>query len=155
MNIKEFLERYGQDTTTNFQLLRWSKDLNIPNFKVLMRNELEKLNKLKSRSSEAKPRSKNKLPIYIICNYQTTKDKGSHWICMFKDNNQAFYFDSYGIQIFQEAIDFLEDGVYSNFKIQPSNSKICGVLCMFILYKLSKGEDFYKTVLDLNDHFNN
>jgi len=147
LGIKEFLDKYGIDSTTNFQLLKWSKDLG---FKVycIMRNELDKLNKLNLKTK----------PLYIICNYQTTKDSGSHWICMYrgahtsdKGNDGSYYFDSYGIQPFPEAIDFLEEGVYSAFKIQPDNSKMCGQLCLFVLYKLSKGEDFYKTVLNLNE----
>ena len=40
MNIKEFLNRYGVDTTTNFQLLHWAKQLGLKNFHVLMRDEI-------------------------------------------------------------------------------------------------------------------
>jgi hypothetical protein len=47
MCIKQFLEKYGTDTTTNFQLLRWAKELGIKPFKILIRNELYKLQKTK------------------------------------------------------------------------------------------------------------
>lgn len=137
-----FLDKYGSDTTTNFQLLRWAKQLDIPNFTVLMRNELKKLHKLKT------------LPIFIICNYHTTEQSGVHWTAMYKNKDNAFFFDSYGIQPFQEAIDFLENFTYSSFKIQPEGSKICGQISLYILLKLSKGCDFCTTVLELNDYFN-
>ncbi len=45
LSIKEFLDRYGEDTTTNFQLLHYAKELGIKPFKVIMRNELYKLKK--------------------------------------------------------------------------------------------------------------
>jgi len=109
-----FLDKYGSDTTTNFQLLKWAKQLDIPNFTVLMRNELKKLHKLKT------------LPIFIICNYHTTEQSGIHWTAMYKNKDNTFFFDSYGIQPFQEAIDFLENFTYSSCKIQPEGSKICG-----------------------------
>ncbi len=41
--IEDFLNRYGIDSTTNFQLLQYAKELEIKPFKVLMRNGLKKL----------------------------------------------------------------------------------------------------------------
>lgn len=142
MCIKDFLQTYGQNTTNNFDLLRWAKRLGIKPFKVLMKNELEQL-KLQS-----------KRPIFIICNYQTTKDNGTHWVALFKTHDKSFYFDSYGIQPFQEAIDFLETGVFSTFRIQPDGTKMCGQLCLYVLQKLSDGNDFYDIILELHTFFN-
>jgi hypothetical protein len=141
MCIKDFLNTYGTNTTNNFDLLQWAKRLGIKPFKVLMANELDQL-KLQSKS-----------PIFIICNYQPTTDKGSHWVAMFKTRDKSFYFDSYGIQPFQEAIDFLGTGVYSTFRIQPDGTKMCGQLCLYVLYKLSSGDDFYDIVLELHSFF--
>jgi hypothetical protein len=142
MTIRQFLDRYGEDTTNNFQLLQYAKELNIKPFKVLMRNELKKLQKTKKN--------------YIICNYQTTNENGTHWICIFEDKNKdtSFYFDSYSIAPFKEAIDFMNDYTYSTFKIQPEGSKMCGQLSMYVLYRLSQGFDFYSTVLEMSDYLN-
>jgi hypothetical protein len=140
MNIHEFLDRFGVDSTTNFQLIKWSKDLKIPKLYCIMRNELNKLKKLKL---------KNK-PLYIICNYQTSNESGSHWIAMYRGNSVNFYFDSYGIELFPEAKEFLEECVFSTLKIQKEGQKMCGQLSLFVLYKLSKGCDFYDTVLELS-----
>ena len=134
MDLPEFLDKYGSDATSNFDLLRWSKQLGIPNFKVLMRNELCKLKKTKKN--------------YVICNYQTTSQKGIHWVALFrKDNEENYYFDSYGLQPFKEAIDFLGPHyIYSTFKIQKPIQKCCGQLS---LYCLKNGKNYYDTVLDM------
>ncbi|ESP03466.1 hypothetical protein LOTGIDRAFT_171403 [Lottia gigantea] len=41
MNI--FLDKYGTDTTTNFQLMRWANELNLPLFYYCMRDEINDL----------------------------------------------------------------------------------------------------------------
>ena len=40
MNLKSFLDKYGTETSNNFQLLHWAKQLKIKNFHVLMRDEI-------------------------------------------------------------------------------------------------------------------
>ena len=149
MDIKSFLNIYGTDTTTNFQLMKWAKDLGISNFHYAMKDEI---NNLESKTL-SKTQKHKKLPIYIIANYQMSNEGGSHHVVMFKDKNESFYFDSYGIQPLKEAEDFLEDGVYSSFKIQPENTFMCGQLSLFVLYKLKNGYSFYDTILELNDYF--
>ena len=141
-SIKYFLDKYGTDSTTNFQLLRYARELKIPNFHCIMRNEFRVLKKLK------------RLPIFIVCNYQTTDENGTHWIAMYKDNKNTFYFDSYGVGLFNEAKAFLVHGVYSTFQIQPDGTKMCGILCLFVLYSLHNGRDFFDIVLELNNYFN-
>lgn len=145
MDIKQFLDKYGEDTTSNFQLIRYAKDLGIPKLYVIMRNELKKLKKLKLKTK----------PLYIICNYETTSEPGIHWISMYKDKNKdiSYYMNSYGTQPFHEAEDFLDtkDRYYSSFQIQKYNTKLCGELSLFVLYKLSQGEDFFDIMLNLNN----
>ena len=108
-----------------------------------MKNELDKL----------KTTKKN----YIICNYHTTNDRGVHWISLYKDREahtidekDKYYFDSYGIQPFQEAIDFLGPHyIYSTFQIQKPNQTCCGTLSLYFLYCLHNGKNYYDTVLDM------
>ena len=153
LTLKQFLHRYGTDTCTNFQLIAWAKDLKIKNFHYAMRDEIKKLKRIK------------KLPIYIIANYQTSIERGSHHVAMYKDINNAnlfaltksknnnFYFDSYGIAPIKEALDFLGVGVYSNFKIQTDNSKMCSQLSLYLLYKLNLGYNYFDTVLEMYNEF--
>jgi hypothetical protein len=142
LTITEFLDRYGVDTTTNFDLLHHAKELNIKPFRVVMTNELKKLKKILAKT------------VYVICNYQTTNEEGTHWCAIYRNHGNNYFFDSYGIQPDLEVLDFLEEGVHSTFKIQPIGSRMCGTLCLYLLYKLSKGYNFYDTVLDMNKYFN-
>jgi hypothetical protein len=138
MNITEFLDRYGVDTTTNFQLLHYAKELNIKPFRVVMTNELKKLKKILDK----------KVTVYVICNYQTTSEGGTHWCALYRNQGNNYFFDSYGIQPDLEVLDFLGEGVSSTFRIQPVGSRMCGTLSLFTLYRLSKGYNFYDTVLE-------
>ena len=85
----------------------------------------------------------------IILNLQTTKDKGSHWILCSKKH--GIYFDSYGVLPVKEvSIYFKEvDYTYNTLQVQNENTRICGQLCVFVLYKLENGEKFEDIVLDL------
>jgi hypothetical protein len=144
LTIYNFFDKFGTDTTTNFQLMKWSKDLEMPKVHIIMKNELSDLKKF----------GKNKI-YFIICNYQTTKEVGIHWVALYKNSSKhiSFYFDSYGIIPFKEAIDFLDttDRYYSTFQIQKPNTNYCGVLCLFVLYQLYKGKDFFDIILSLKN----
>jgi hypothetical protein len=79
-----------------------------------------------------------------------------HWISFFRDKDVSYYFDSYGIIPFREAVNFLDtkERYYSSFQIQQPNTKLCGELSLYVLYKLSKGFDFFDIVLEMNNYFN-
>lgn len=142
MNIKEFLERFGVNTTSNFDLRDMARILDIPNFHCMMSNEIQQLDK-------------KKLPVYAVVNYKSDKFNGTHWVCLYKDDKISYYFDSYGLQIIPELEGHLRGGIQSTFKIQPDGSKMCGSLCMYILYALSNDGDFLNIILELNAFFNN
>ncbi|ESO92313.1 hypothetical protein LOTGIDRAFT_162616 [Lottia gigantea] len=64
MNI--FLDKYGTDTTTNFQLMRWANELNISLFYYCMRDEI---NDLKYKKETKKPNTTawiNKAKPYFV-----------------------------------------------------------------------------------------
>ncbi len=83
LTLPEFLEKYGVDTTTNFQLLHWAKrELDIKIFYYVKQNEIKTLKSL------------NKRPLYIIANYQTTVENGSHHIALYKSYKDSFFFYS-------------------------------------------------------------
>ena len=136
MNFHDFLNKYGTDTSTNIQLLQWAKELKIPNFHVIMKNEIENL----------KGRKKN---LYIICNYQSEDERGTHWIAMFKSKTKSFYFDSFGLPLLKEAQDFLKHGVYSTFELQKINQNFCGQLSLWVLHRLHARDDYYDIIFHL------
>ncbi|ESO91822.1 hypothetical protein LOTGIDRAFT_163184 [Lottia gigantea] len=41
--MNAFLDKYGKDTTTNFQLVKWAKELNVSPFYYCMRDEIDEL----------------------------------------------------------------------------------------------------------------
>jgi hypothetical protein len=139
MTIKEVMDKYGTNSTTNFDLIKMANDWG---FKIhyAMRDEIKYL-------------KKKKLPISIIANYQTSKESGIHHVALYKSKTESYYFDSYGIIPFKEAQDFLKHGIFSSLHIQPDGTRICGQISLFLLYKLSHGYDFYDTVLELYSYF--
>ena len=146
MNIKEFLDTYGTDTTNNFQLEKYAKDLKIPNFHVLMRDELEtKLLQLN--------------PLNIIINIHESNQKGAHWSLIHKNSSlkKAFFFDSYGLPPTEEVINFLKsipDKIHSTFILQDFDDKYCGSLCLYILYRLNKNDMFQDIILEIFNYKN-
>ena len=89
MEVEEFFNEYGTSKTSNFDLKDILKDLNLKS-KVIMRDEIKNYQNAEN----------------IIFNYQTTKEKGSHWVlCSSKYN---IYFDSFGIDPVNEAQEYLK-----------------------------------------------
>ena len=114
-DLQNFLFKYGIDTTTNFDLKNIAKDLGM-RIKVLMSDEFLKENTKKEM---------------IILNLESSKERGTHWVCLFKNK---YYFDPYGILPMKN----LPCETYNTLQIQPDNTKMCGQLCLYILYHLSK-----------------
>ena len=140
MNIEEFFNKYGTDTTTNFQLIQYAKELKIPNFHYVMRDEMNLL-------------SKDKLPLNVITNIHTSKENGVHHNCFYIGSKGNYFFDSYGLNPTKEVEKFIQNGIGSNFKIQQSNTKYCGQLSLYVLYCLNKTDDsFEDIVLDIKKY---
>jgi hypothetical protein len=138
LTLSQFLDKFGDDTTSNFDLIKWSKDLSIPNFHYAMRDEVKNFQKNK------------KLPIFIIANYETSKEDGSHHVALYKDIDSAYYFNSFGTQPFKEAIALLgSQCIYSTFQIQKMTQKCCGQLSLYFLYSLHNGRDYYDTIFNM------
>ena len=68
MNLKSFLDKYGTETSNNFQLLHWTKQLKIKNFHVLMRDEIKETASINFKK-----------PLNIVTNNNTSDENGSHW----------------------------------------------------------------------------
>ena len=121
---------------SNFELLDYVKQLNIPNFRgVFMRDELPK----KPWINECG-----------IVNFNTSLEPGSHWVAYYKNGTQRIAFDSYGQAILKEICDYLKTNKEKNHAviqrntdvIQKFNTQICGHLCLYVLKSLSMGKTF-------------
>ena len=120
---------------TNFQLIDTVKELKIPHFRrVFMRNDL--------------PRRSLKRECGIL-NLDGVSGRGTHWVCWYT-NNDNFYFDSFGVQPPNDLIKYFSSPIFYNTeKIQPDGVVICGHLCLYVLYRLSRGEGFQEIINDL------
>jgi hypothetical protein len=125
--------------TTNKQLEEMAHKLAIPHFRgVYMCDQLQSLKPLEKESG--------------VCNFQSTKQQGSHWVAWYKDGSRKSYFDSYGADILPELKAYLGSPIKChNFQIQEFNSDVCGELCLLFIYLMNKGipyEDFILSMLD-------
>lgn len=127
MSFNDFLNKYGDQTTSNIQLIEWAKELNIP-LKYAMRDELLKL-----------PKSTR----YIIMNLDDSKGEGTHHIAIYNTPTYKFYFSSYGDSPVKEAVEFFKKFStskticeYSDTQYQDFNSHYCGQISLYVLYKI-------------------
>ena len=67
-----------------------------------------------------------------------------------KDYN-LFYFDSFGFASPLEVLEYKcnKNGWCNSFKIQQYNEVICGHYCIYVLYRLSNGFNFYDILDEL------
>ena len=88
-------------------------------------------------------------PGFIVCNTDTSAGVGKHWIVIFfSDDKNADFFDSLGekpnkygtyyIKFIKKFADFCK---YSNTRIQPENSDLCGHYCVYFAHKRCQGYD--------------
>ena len=127
---------------TNYDLYEYAARLKIPHFRgVFMRDTLFK-----------RPQ---KLECGII-NLNTSAEKGSHWVCYYKNKKKRIYFDSFGqitpleIQIYLKTKS--ERGVEviqrNTDIVQSINTDICGHLCLFVLKALTSEHWTFQQVLN-------
>ena len=136
---KEFTKRYGKNTTSNIQLTKWARELGIPFFSCIMRDELSKL-----------PRNKEH---NIIINLETSKERGSDWNALFYRPREglAYYFSSYALPPLEEVKAFTKgckEKYYNTHSLQELGEKYCGQLALYILYQLSHGIPFEEAILN-------
>ncbi len=95
-----------------------------------------------------------------ILNLNTSREKGSHWVCYYKNGRKRIYFDSFGqitpieIQNYLKTKRELGIGVIQRNTdiVQSINTHICGHLCLFVLKALTSEHWTFQQVLNrLND----
>ena len=126
---------------TNYELIDYAEKLKI-NFRgVFMIDTLPKVPKKRECG---------------IVNFTLTKEIGTHWVCYFKNKSIKIYFDSYGQITPQEIQNYLKAKrkrdaavIQRNTDIvQPTNTNICGHLCLFVLKALSGMHWTFQQVLN-------
>lgn len=78
----------------------------------------------------------------MVINHDSIKNHGTHWTCFVKDDENVFYFDSFGkLPPPLELVQYLgsECHIFYNYKqYQQFNTIICGHLCLHFLYEYYK-----------------
>lgn len=78
-----------------------------------------------------------------VVNLDSSKGRGTHWVCYSKKGNTVEYFDSFGVEPPKDIIDYFGKKVkitYNTQQIQKLNQVICGHLCLEWLNGLDEKE---------------
>ena len=134
-NIYNFLYEFGISSKTNFDLYDIARVLNL-NIKVLMNNELDEIS--------------DNVNNYIL-NYQDSNYKGSHWVALHL-GTKSYYFDSYGLRPTENVTKYLNNREwdYNKIQVQPFDTNICGIMCIYFLYRINKNKTFDQIIKELN-----
>ena len=80
----------------------------------------------------------------MVINIDHSRNVGTHWTCLSIKKGVSFYFDSYGFEPTLEVKEYCKEPRYFNlYPIQKMNEVICGNFCIYILHRLSSGDQFY------------
>lgn len=94
-----------------------------------------------------------------ILNLENSVEEGSHWVAWYKNGNDRFYFDSFGMQPPTELLNYLKTTKeikqkskvvkQSSVQVQEDSSNECGALCLYVLFHITKGVPFDKILQNL------
>ena len=133
------------ETTSNFDLINYAKQLKIKNFRgYFMRDTLPK--KIKSKECG-------------IVNLQNSNQPGTHHTAYWKNNKEKYFFDSYGLEPTNQMLKYLKPSnksyplIISTYQIQNSGTVICGQLSIYMLYMLDHNHKFIDILLSLMNEF--
>ena len=98
-----------------------------------------------------------------ILNLEPSTEKGSHWVCWYKNGKDRIYFDSFGeppppeLEAYLKTKKELKESKLclkqSSVTVQKDDSSECGSLCLYVIYNLNKGHSFEKILDVLSDRY--
>ena len=143
--MDKFIEIFGCNSLTNFDIYDIVKELRIPKFRgVFMRDTLP------GRPMENE---------CGIMNFNTSNQSGSHWVCWYKEGKERIYFDSFGcitpdeLQRYLKSKREYKDNILciqrNTDQVQQPITQICGQLCLYVLKNLSDGKQFQDIIYTL------
>jgi hypothetical protein len=77
----------------------------------------------------------------IIINLDDKDNTGSHYVAIFLDNNNTYYFDPFGVIFPNEVSNKFDNIIYSTNEIQPIESFLCGYYCLYFLYYMNSNNN--------------
>ena len=118
---------------SNFDLIDWVKKLKIKHFRRIY-------------SRDNLPQKMKKDEVGII-NLDSQIGPGTHWVAYRDGDKYAEYFDSLGLIMPKEIMQFMSTSrkrlMYSGDEIQERDSVLCGYWCFFIIYSRDKRVQVY------------
>jgi len=92
--------------------------------------------------------------MFMIINFDTTRQIGTHWVAVVKNGKNVNYFDSYGLIPLKEVQNkFKKYNLYYNdTAIQKNDSNICGQLCLAFIEHLINNKSYYNFI-DIVDEY--
>lgn len=96
-----------------------------------------------------------KLPSAYVVNYDSSKEKGEHWIAIYLDKTRGEFFDPFGLPpLHPKLIKYMKTcckkWVYSTKDIQHADSTSCGHFCIYYLKRRALGVTFEKILTDFD-----
>jgi hypothetical protein len=86
---------------------------------------------------------------YYIINLDNHLNGGTHWTCMFINNERNIYFDSFGFVAPNEVESRIKPYVYNTLDLQQEYSSSCGWWCIdYITYMSKYNKNYYKHYAD-------
>ena len=131
---------------SNYDLIKWCKNLNIP------------INDVLSRDENVPHNHRQALFIY---NLEPSYMSGSHWVATYVKDKVINYFDSFGLPPFQEMVNHARKKnltlLHQNNQIQNLLTTTCGYFCLYFLNEMNKGKSYFDLleVFDISDTTNN
>ena len=130
---------------SNFDLLNWIKKLGIKYFRgIYSRDTLPDIIKINEVG---------------IINLDSKIGPGTHWIAYKNSKNDVEYFDSFGLTMPNEVMQYLMTSgkqiFYSGDEIQERDSVLCGYWCLYYLLERQRGVSMFDVIhnaeFDIND----
>ena len=130
---------------SNIDLLNWVKKLGIKNFRGVF-------------SRDGLPAKMLKNEVGII-NLDSQIGPGTHWVAYRNGDKHAEYFDSFGLIMPDEVMNYLRTSgkqiFYSGDEIQERDSVLCGFWDLYYLLKRQRGVPMLNVIhnanFDMND----
>jgi len=89
----------------------------------------------------------------MVMNLDSSREPGSHWVCLYIENGRGEYFDSYGLPPMVEEFEiFLNrncwggNWTYNRQELQALDSQVCGHYCIWFLGQRARGRSMGEIV---------
>lgn len=85
----------------------------------------------------------NKMNLVLnLESYDNNFEGGTHWVALYKNKNDVYYFDSFGGKPPNIVMQLFSKVHYNSYQVQELRSNNCGLYCMMFLKAMKEGVDY-------------